>query len=40
LLGSAYSNGVLELNASDARGIDVSNDIYIYIERERERDAA
>jgi replication factor C subunit 2/4 len=23
LLGSAYSNGVLELNASDARGIDV-----------------
>jgi DNA polymerase III delta prime subunit len=24
LLGSAYSNGVLELNASDSRGIDVS----------------
>jgi len=24
LLGKAYSNGVLELNASDARGIDVS----------------
>jgi hypothetical protein len=29
LLGSAYSNGVLELNASDSRGIDVS--IYFYI---------
>ena len=26
LLGKAYSNGVLELNASDARGIDVSVD--------------
>eukprot|EP00956_Cyclotella_meneghiniana_P034702 scaffold107622_cov88-Cyclotella_meneghiniana.AAC.4 len=25
LLGSAYSNGVLELNASDSRGIDVSS---------------
>jgi DNA polymerase III delta prime subunit len=25
LLGSAYSNGVLELNASDSRGIDVSD---------------
>jgi DNA polymerase III delta prime subunit len=24
LLGDAYKNGVLELNASDARGIDVS----------------
>ena len=24
LLGTAYSNGVLELNASDSRGIDVS----------------
>jgi replication factor C subunit 2/4 len=24
LLGASYSNGVLELNASDARGIDVS----------------
>lgn len=24
LLGSAYNNGVLELNASDSRGIDVS----------------
>ncbi len=27
LLGSAYSNGVLELNASDSRGIDVSGSI-------------
>ena len=25
LLGTAYSNGVLELNASDSRGIDVSS---------------
>lgn len=25
LLGKSYSNGVLELNASDARGIDVSS---------------
>ena len=29
LLGKAYSNGVLELNASDARGIDVRNTIVL-----------
>ena len=40
LLGSSYSNGVLELNASDARGIDVSGidllhglKLYIYSRR-------
>jgi DNA polymerase III delta prime subunit len=31
LLGSAYSNGVLELNASDSRGIDVSGSINIRV---------
>ena len=31
LLGSAYSNGVLELNASDSRGIDVSGSVKIRV---------
>lgn len=34
LLGSAYSNGVLELNASDSRGIDVSLEVDIIFVRE------